>query len=136
MNPILRNVLAVVAGIIVGGVINMGLIYLGPVIIPPPEGADMTTMEGIKAAMPQMETKHFIMPFVAHAIGTLSGAYTAARLAYSNHFRLAVGIGFFFLVGGVMAAIQLPSPLWFEVFDIVVAYLPMGWLGWKMTVRE
>lgn len=35
MNPILRNILAVVAGIIAGSAVNMGIIMLSSSIIPP-----------------------------------------------------------------------------------------------------
>ena len=42
---IFKNILAVIAGIIGGGIINMGIIELGPSIIPNPEGFDNSTME-------------------------------------------------------------------------------------------
>ncbi len=48
---ILRNILAILFGVVIGGLVNMALIILGPMIIPPPEGADVTTMEGLKASM-------------------------------------------------------------------------------------
>ncbi len=71
MNPILRNILAVVAGIVMGGALNMVIVALGPYIIPPPEGVDSTTMEGLKEGMRLFEAKHFVPPFLAHALGTL-----------------------------------------------------------------
>ena len=69
----LRNILGFVAGLIVGGIVNMALINFGPMVIPPPAGADITTMEGLQAAMPLFEPKHFVFPFLAHALGTLVG---------------------------------------------------------------
>ena len=45
MNPILRNILAVIAGILIGGAVNMGIILISGKIIAPPAGADVTTME-------------------------------------------------------------------------------------------
>ena len=84
MNPIVRNVLAVITGVILGSVVNMGIIMLSSSIIPPPEGADLTTEEGLKASMHLMQPKHFIMPFLAHALGTFVGAFVAAIIAISN----------------------------------------------------
>lgn len=133
MNPILRNVLAVVAGIVVGGLVNMGLITVGPEIIPLPEGIDPNDMESLKANSHLMETKHFLFPFLAHALGTLVGAFLAAKLAISNQLTLAMVIGGFFLIGGITAATMIPAPLWFNVADLGLAYLPMGWLGWKIA---
>lgn len=51
MNPILRNVLAVLAGFVVGSLVNMGIVMGGGVLVPPPPGVDVTTMEGLKAGI-------------------------------------------------------------------------------------
>ncbi len=136
MNNTLRNILAVVGGLIVGSFVNMGIISLGGQIIPPPEGADITTMEGLKASMHLMEPQHFLMPFLAHALGTLAGAVVASLIALKNKMLLAIVIGFFFLGGGIVNVVMLPSPVWFAVVDLVLAYIPMAWLGAKLTARN
>ena len=69
--PTLRNVLAVLVGLVIGSAVNMALVTLGPSLIPPPAGADVTSAEGLRAAMPLLEPRHFLMPFLAHALGTL-----------------------------------------------------------------
>ena len=133
MSPIVRNILAVIAGIIIGSLVNMGLVSISGSIIPPPAGADMTTPEGVKAAMPLMETKHFIFPFLAHALGTLAGAFTAAKIAATRKMTFALVIGLFFLIGGIAAVFMIPAPTWFAVLDLVVAYVPMAYLGGKLA---
>jgi len=40
--------------------------------------------------------KNFLFPFIAHAIGTLTGAFIAAKFSASYHMVLAVCIGIFF----------------------------------------
>jgi len=40
--------------------------------------------------------KYFLFPFIAHAIGTLTGAFIAAKFSASYHMVLAVCIGIFF----------------------------------------
>lgn len=47
MNPILRNILAVIAGIVIGSVVNMSLITISGSVIPPPDGTDLSTQEGL-----------------------------------------------------------------------------------------
>ena len=136
MNPILRNILAVLAGAIVGSIVNMGIIMISGYVIPPPEGADVTTNEGLKEAMHLFQPKHFLMPFLAHALGTLAGAFLAGRIAVSHKMKIALGIGLLFLVGGIMSVFMLPSPLWFTMLDLVVAYIPMGYLAGKMVTKE
>lgn len=133
MNPILRNILAVVAGLIIGSAMNMGLIMLSSSVIPPPEGVDVTNMESLKASMHLFEPKHFIFPFLAHALGTLTGAAVAAMIAASHNMKFALGIGAFFLIGGIANVFMLPAPTWFVVTDLVLAYIPMGWLGGRLS---
>lgn len=136
MNPILRNILAVIAGILGGSVINMALVMIGPAIIPPPEGADVTTMEGLKASMHLFGPQHFIFPFLAHALGTLAGAWLAAIIAATRKTIFAFVIGMFFLIGGIVNLAMLSSPFWFAALDLVVAYIPMGWLGGKLAENK
>src|SRR5690606_26595529 len=117
MSPILKNILAVVAGLVIGSVVNMALISISGSIIPPPNGADITTTEGLKATMHLFEPKHFIFPFLAHALGTFAGALVAAAIAASHKMRFAIAIGVFFLLGGIASIFMLPSPLWYTIVD-------------------
>ncbi|HBI00586.1 MAG TPA: hypothetical protein DDY18_03075 [Flavobacterium sp.] len=136
MNPIFKNIVAVVIGIVIGSTINMALISISSSIIPPPEGADITTIEGLKASIHLFKPINFIFPFLAHALGTLIGAFLAAKLAASHHMKFAYGIGFFFLLGGIANVFMLPAPMWFNVLDLVLAYLPMAYLGGKMATTK
>ncbi len=132
-NNILRNVLAVVLGLVIGSIINGALITVSGSVIPPPEGADLKTMEGLLASMHLMQPKHFVMPFLAHALGTLGGAYIAALIAATHKMKFAIAIGCLFLIGGIINVVMLPSPLWFTLLDLGVAYLPMAYLGGKLA---
>ena len=136
MNPILRNILAVVAGVIFGSAVNMGIITISGSIIPPPDGADVTTMEGLKAAMHLFQPKHFIMPFLAHALGTFTGAFLAGKIAFNHKMKFALGIGIFFLIGGIANTFMLPSPTWFTILDLAGAYIPMGFIAGRLVVKK
>ena len=136
MNPILKNILGIVAGLIVGSIVNMGIIMISGSIIPPPEGADVTTMEGLKNSIHLFENKHYIFPFLAHALGALVGAFVAAKIGASHKMTLAIVVGLFFLVGGVINVLSLPAPMWFNILDLAGAYLPMAWLGGKLGSKS
>lgn len=135
MNPMIKNSLAAIAGIVVGTVVNMGLIMVGSAIIPAPPGVDVMDSTSIANSLHLFEPQHFVFPFLAHALGTLVGAFVAAKLAVSHKMRFAFGIGIFFLIGGVASLTMIPAPTWFAALDLIVAYLPMGWLGGKMADR-
>ena len=131
MNPVLRKIIAVVAGIVLGNIVNMAIIMISSSIIPIPDGADNTTMEGLKNTIHLFEPKHFILPFLAHALGTFAGAYIAARIASINKMTIAFAISGVFLLGGIYMAIKIPDPKWFVAIDLLFAYIPMGYLAGK-----
>lgn len=135
MPHLLRNVLAVLAGIVVGGVVNMAIITLAPSLIPPPVGVDVTSADGLRAGMHLLEPRHFIMPFLAHAVGTLMGALVAYLIAATYRAHLGYAIGALFLCGGVAASFMIPAPVWFIALDLLAAYLPMAWLGVQIGTR-
>ena len=135
MNPIAKNIFAVIAGWLVGSVVNMGLVMVGHSLFPI-SGVDPNDMEAMAAAMPTLSTEHFIFPFLAHALGTLVGALFAAWIAAANRsMQMAMIIGVLFLIGGIAVNMMLPGPTWFTVADILVAYLPMAWIGGTIGVK-
>ena len=135
MPNLLRNVLAVLTGIAIGGGVNTALIALSPSLIPPPAGVDVNSAEGLSKAMHLFEPRHFIMPFLAHAVGTFTGALAAYLIATSYKAQIAYVIGTVFLCGGVAASFMVPAPTWFIALDLLVAYLPAAWLGVQIGTR-
>lgn len=76
--------------------------------------------------------KNFVFPLVGHAAGPLVGTFLAMLIATSHKAKIAIGMGAFFLLGGIIANAMIPAPLWFKVVDLVFAYVPMTWLGAKL----
>ena len=70
------------------------------------------------------------------ALGALVGAFLAAKIAASYKMTFAFVIGGFFLLGGIMAASMLPAPMWFNVIDIGLAYIPMAWMGGRCAMLK
>lgn len=129
MLKLLRNLAALLSGLVAGSMVNMLLVSISPALIPPPAGVDVTNAESLSLGIDLFEPKHFIMPFLAHALGTLAGALVAYLIAASHKNRFAYLIGVFFLCGGIAASLMIPAPFWFIALDLVVAYLPMAWLA-------
>lgn len=135
MPSLLRNILAVVVGLVIGGFVNMALVTLSPTLIPPPAGVDVNDAESLAKGIHLFEPRHFIMPFLAHALGTLVGALVAYLIAATSKLKMAYLIGAIFLCGGVAASFMIPAPAWFIALDLLAAYLPMAWLGIQMGRR-
>lgn len=135
MNPILRNVLAVIAGIVVGSIVNMFIISMSTSVIPLPEGVSFDpndqTGESLKAALPFFDPKNFIMPFIAHALGTFAGAFVAVKIAATKKLVFAMVLGVWFLLGGIAVNFYVaPGPDWFTAADLLLAYIPMAFIAY------
>lgn len=96
----------------------------------------MTTMEGLKASMHLFQPKHFLISFLAHALGTFTGAFLTARLAANHQKKYAIGIGLLSLVGGVTNVLLFPSPIWFNILDLSLAYIPMAHIAGKIALKQ
>jgi hypothetical protein len=130
---VLKNIFSVIFGLIVGGIVNMSILEFMMKIIPPPSGFDLNSPEGLEKAMPFFEPIHFLAPFLAHAIGTLIGALIVGFLTKKLHLSLTVGV--VFLIGGISMVFSAPSPLWFNIIDLFLAYIPMAYLGFIISLK-
>ena len=131
MPPFIRNLLILLLGLIVGGFVNYGLIMLSPLLVAPPEGMDPTDMASVKAHLHLIKPRHYIIPFFAHALGTLAGAWLVASSIRNNKIQWALVVGGIFMIGGVTNLVSMVSPIGFTILDISIAYLPMAWLGYR-----
>ena len=128
MKLFFRNFVALILGIIIGSMINMGLIISGGYIIPLSENADF--MNAVNWDM-----KYFLFPFLAHSIGTLSGAFISSKIAKKYNMIVAIIIGIYFLLGGIYMVMILPAPIWFICLDLILCYIPMALLGWNLNKK-
>ena len=126
MKQTLKNIAIVILGIIVGMIVNIGLIILGGTIFPPSENFEpMNAMN--------WDFKYFIFPFLAHSIGTLLGALIVSKVSNKSSIILPVIVGLYFLLGGIYMITILPAPTWFVLLDVILGYIPMALLGWKLA---
>ena len=126
MKQTLKNIAIVILGIIVGMIVNIGLIILGGTIFHPSENFEpMNAMN--------WDFKYFIFPFLAHSIGTLSGALIVSKLSKKSSIILPLIVGLYFLLGGIYMITILPAPMWFVLLDVILGYIPMALLGWKLA---
>ena len=135
MKTILKNIFAVIIGLVVGGAVNMALIIASPHVIAPPAGVDVTDPQSLSASMHLLEPKHFVFPFLAHALGTLAGALLAFLIAASYRSVFAYIIVAVFFAGGIAATFMIPAPVWFIILDLAAAYIPVAWIGTQLGRR-
>lgn len=131
----MRAVIAVILGLVLGSIINMAIVTLGATLVPPPPGVDTTDAASLAASAHLLQPRHFLAPFLAHALGTFVGALIAYLVATGRKRIPAYVVGGLFLLGGIAACFMIPAPVWFIVLDLVLAYLPMAWLACWLGAR-
>jgi hypothetical protein len=130
----MKSILLAILGLFIGAFVNMGIIQLGTYLVKAPGNYDLSTEEGLAQAMPLMGFEHFVFPFLAHALGTLVGAYFVTKMKVDKPLLKSMAIGFAFLAGGNIMALSIPNiPNWFILLDIQLAYLPMAYLGYRLA---
>lgn len=133
MKPGLRNFLAIAVGVLVGSTVNMLIVSKGGTYISPPLGVDPEDIKSIRANIHLYEAKHYITPFLAHAIGTLVASFIAVKLAIRRKKTVGIIVGTWFLVGGITVASMIGTPLLPTIVDLALAYFPFAWLGIKLA---
>ena len=124
-----RNIGSLIIGIIIGSIINIGLIILGGNIFPLSES--FNPMNALN-----WDIKYFLFPFFAHAIGTFSGSFIGSKISKNYSKLIASVVGIYFLSGGIYMVIILPAPVWFISIDLILSYLPMAFLGWYFGIKK
>ena len=133
MKNTLQNIAAFIAGAFIGGSVTMGIIMISDSVVALPQGIEPGNMESLIANFHLFEPINLLMPFLAHALGTLAGAFIATKIAATYKLQFALSIGFMFLLGGIQMANILPAPLWFDIADLGFAYIPMAYLGFRLA---
>lgn len=130
-----RNIIAVIAGLAVGMVVNMALILLNSyVLYPMPEGMDMQDTEQMNAYIRTLPTAAFFVVLAAHLGQAFVGGWTAARLGASKPMVLAMIVGVLSLAGGVYNLINLDGPKWLAIE--LPLYLVLAWLAGRIEVKR
>jgi hypothetical protein len=109
---VIRNVGAIIAGVVFGSFLN-GLIVVAMMgIWPLPEGVDMSDAIAFQAHVATLPLTAWMMAIFAHLTQAGVGGWVAARLGASHPMALALTVGSLSLVGGIINAINLSVPAW------------------------
>ncbi len=130
----LRNIAAVIAGLVVGMIVNFALLQLNTVFFPLPDGVDMTDTAQMKDVIQGMPAAAWILVFAAHLGQAFVGAWVAARLGASRRMMLAMIVGVLSLAGGIANAVMLSAPVWTWVE--MPFYPVVAWLAGRMELAR
>ena len=128
---VLRCVLAVVAGVVVGIIVISATHSLGHLVYPPPPNLDWNDREAVSAFMAAAPWTAYFMILLAYAAGPFCGGLTAAAIARRQRTLVALIVGYLFTLAGAMNLEIIPHAFWFAVVS-TGEYLPFAFLGSRL----
>lgn len=131
-----RRVMAVLLGLMVGSATVWLAQRLGQLAYPPPPPVDPDDVEGMRRMLAGLPVVAFVVMLAAWALGALTGGYVAARLAPAEKVGHALVVGALQLAAGSATVLMIPGhPAWFVALGLLL-FLPMAWLGGRFAARR
>jgi hypothetical protein len=131
-NPILKLVLAVVAGLIAGGVIVFATEYIGHSLFPPPADLDLSNPDDVKRLIDSLPFGAFAMVMLGWFLGSFAGAFVAHAIAKKPAAAWAVAA--IFILFTAMNFVMIPHPMWMIAAGLLIP-LASAWLVLRMAPR-
>lgn len=129
----LRDLIAVVLGMLAGMAVNMSLVLLSMFLYPMPKGVGFDDSEAMSAYFATIPATGFLIVLAAHLGQSFFGGLVAALLSSDRPRAMALIIGVLSLIAGVSNLIDLPLPAWMWIE--VPGYLLVAWLAASLAIR-
>lgn len=135
MPAVVRNILAVLAGFVAGGIVIAMIQAINTRLYPLPAGFDPGNREMMRQHMATLPPLAFGIVLLSYAAGFPIAVFLAARLSATAPARQGVLIAAFFGAASVMNLLALPHPAWFWVGNFVVLFCAL-WAGIRGGARR
>jgi len=127
----LKTIGAVVAGLIAGALVNMGIsegmTYFYPSEIELRESADYIAYV---ASLPNIA---FLFPYFAHQLDALVAAVVITFLLKKDGLIPSLIAGAVVMISGIINLLLVEHPIWFAVVGLI-SYIPFAWTGHMIVV--
>lgn len=131
MNPTLKEVLAVLSGLVVGMILIGLLEGLGHLIFPPPAGVDLSDMEQVAIYLQNAPIVALLWVTLAWFIGAFVGGAVATLIAKEAGRRPAYLVGGILTLSGILNLVMIPHPIWFWLSILI--FIPAALIGRKVV---
>lgn len=126
-----RNILAVLAGMAVGLLVIMGMEGYVDKIYPAPANLNIHDRAGMANHIAAMPFTAVAMMVFTYMLSSFVGGYTASRI--SRKMRQSLVVGCILLAAGVSNVVLIRHPIWMAALFLVV-YIPFALLGGKLAI--
>ena len=129
----IRNILAVILGIIVGMIFNMAVVILNTAVLyPVPEGFDWNDTEKVAEYFSGLPLTAFLVVLVAHLGQAFFGGLVAAGISRNAAMTVAMIVGVLSMLFGIVNMMMMPNPAWMWIE--VPLYLLAAWLAARIVL--
>lgn len=125
---ILRSILGIFLGLIIGGIVILGIQMVNVLIHPIPAGMDPANPEDIKRVMANFPITAFIGLLLSYFFGVFFAAFAAGRIAGRSEVLHGFIISLIFAFAGIRNFSAVPAPIWVVVGSFVI-FFAAGFLG-------
>lgn len=127
----IRNFLAVIAGLVVAGASLVLLELVVHAIHPPPVDYELYDRIALEELMLSTPPWVYVAIMIAHVVGAFLGAWITAVISQGRwQLGLAMIVGFLLMLGGSSNLLMIPHPFW--AWLEVPLYLVAAWAGGKL----
>lgn len=109
----IKNILAVVAGLAAAFATVWLVMFFGHSVFPPPAGLDVNDRAQMQAYVESLPVAPLLFVLASYYLGTLLGILVADWLAPGGALRNALIIGALMLAATIANLVMIPHPMWF-----------------------
>ncbi|MGE0742544.1 MAG: hypothetical protein AB7O98_14475 [Hyphomonadaceae bacterium] len=125
----LRIIIGVICGAVVGVLVVAGVEFAGHSAFPPPPGLDFSTPEAARESVRHLPAAAIASVGVAWGLAALAGGYVAARIG--RRAWAAWIIAALLFAAALFNLISIPSPIWLWIGGLA-AIVAGGWFAGKL----
>lgn len=128
----IRNICAVVVGLIAGMALNMAILLLSVLLYPLPEGVSFGDTEAMAAHMKTLPVIALLIVMLAHLGQAFVGGLIAAIIGKNSSMLVAMIVGVLSLMAGLfnMESMSPPTWMWIEL----PLYLVAAWAAARIVL--
>ena len=124
----IRNPIAVIAGLVIAFVLILLVEKIGHTIYPPPADLDFSDPDAVRPYIATLPVFALLFPMFAWFIGTFVGSVVACLLGTARPIIFAGVVGVLVLAATIANLIVIPHPLWFSILS-VIGIVVSAWLA-------
>lgn len=131
----LKNILAVIAGIIAAVIVIFIVEALSNMLFPPSSKIDMENPEQVKQMIENAPFGALLLVVIGWAIGAFSGGLVATIVSNNKKSFPALIVGMLLMIAGIINLMMFTHPIWMWIFGLGVN-LPFAYLGYRFVSKR